>query len=382
MSGVHIRGVGLSCALGMDAQQCVLAMLQGGTGPTALRLDGFSEPPMLNYYRIPDEADLFDARRFERLLPAVVQAAVAQAGLTAAEIRALPVFVGSSCFTVGLAETEYQTALAQHSPGAMPMSVCDYDYPARLVQQVLGCQGEIWAYNTACTASANALLGALRMLRLGLYRHALVVGAELANRTTLAGFSGLQVLADVTRPFDVDRKGLVLGEGIGAALLSVEPGPTAGMRLICGFNNCDTYSVPAANPDGRSTAVVLRKALAEADLTSDEVRGIKAHGTSSATGDLAEAAGMQRVFATMPPISALKPYLGHTLGACGVNELVLYAGALSRGLLPTTPGFETPDPGLRIHPLRQSMPAPDGYYLLNHFGFGGNNTVLVLEKPA
>jgi len=61
---------------------------------------------------------------------------------------------------------------------------------------------------------------------------------------------------------------------------------------------------------------------------------------------------------------------------------VVYAGALARGLLPATPGFETPDPGLRIHPLRQSVSAPDGRYLLSHFGFGGSNTVLILEKPA
>lgn len=382
MSGVHIRGMGLSCALGMDAEACVSGMFAGLVQRAATQLDGFSEPLTLHYHRIPDEADLFDAGRFARLLPDVVRSAVAQAELTAAEIRALPVFVGSSCFSVALAEAGYGTALARHPAAAMPMPVCDYGYPAALIRQALGCEGENWAYNTACTASANALLGAFRMLRLGAYRHALVVGAELANRTTLAGFSGLQVLADVARPFDAGRKGIVLGEGIGAVVLSAEPGTSGAIRLLGGASNCDTYSVPTANPDGRSVAAVLHQALSQTGLQPQAVRAIKAHGTSSVNGDLAEAAGLDRVFTAAPPLSALKPYLGHTLGACGVNELVLYAGALRRGLLPATPGFETADPGFRTRPLTRTVSAPDGHYLLNHFGFGGNNTVLVLEKPA
>ena len=382
MAGAYIRGVGLSCALGMDAEQCVSAMLAGQVAPVALELDGFAEPPTLHYYRIPDRAELFDARRFAQLLPPVAQAAVTQAGLSAAEIRALPVFVGSSCFSVGLAETEYQLALARDTSGAVPMPVCDYGYPARLVQQALGCEGATWAYNTACTSSGNALLGALRMLRSGAHRHALVVGAELANRTTLAGFSGLQVLTDVARPFDAKRRGMLLGEGVGAVVLSLEAGDEADIRLLGGASNCDTHSVPAANPDGRSTAAVFRQALAAAKLQADAIRGIKAHGTASTSGDQAEAAGLQQVFTSVPPLSALKPYLGHTLGACGVTELVLYTGALRHGLLPATPGFKSADPGSSVRPLTRIALAPQGHYLLNYFGFGGNNTVLVLEKSA
>src|SRR5579863_9613867 len=99
---------------------------------------------------------------------------------------------------------------------------CGYDYLPGLVQRVAGSRGETYAYNTACTASANALLAALRALKLGWHRHALVVGAELANRTTLAGFSGLQLLSRELRPFDARRDGIVLGEGLSAVLLSWE----------------------------------------------------------------------------------------------------------------------------------------------------------------
>src|SRR5579859_4724566 len=101
MAGVAIRGVGLSAALGLDAQSCVEALLAVGGKPAPLTLEGLAEPVQAGYFRIPDGAELFDPQRMSRLLPAVVGAAVAGARLSAAETRTLPVFVGSSCFSVG-----------------------------------------------------------------------------------------------------------------------------------------------------------------------------------------------------------------------------------------------------------------------------------------
>lgn len=380
MAGATISGVGLCCALGMDAENCVSAMLAGQVRPSAVPLAGFTEPLEPNYYRIPDAAALFEPGRLERLLPAVVRTAVARAGLGAAELAALPVFVGSSCFSVGLAEAEYAAALADRADAA-PMLRCDYDYPAKLACEALGSGGETWAYNTACSSSANALLGALGLLESGVYHHALVLGVEYANRTSLAGFSGLQVLTEQVHPFDAARRGMVLGEGLGAVLLSAEPVPGA-PRILGGANNCDTYNVTTANPDGRSVAAVLRLALSRTGTDAADVRAIKVHGTGSLSGDQAEAAGLTQVFPKMPPLSGLKGYTGHSLGACGVVELVLLTAALQRGLIPATAGFSTPDPALGLKPLTEPKLAQAGRYLLNHFGFGGNNTVLVLEQPV
>ena len=381
MAGAYIRGTALACALGMDADACVSAMSAGSAAPHTLDIAGFNEPQRLSYYRIPDGGALFDPGRFERLLPPLVQSAVRQAGLGREDIRTLPVFVGSSCFSVGQAEAAYQAALTSDAAAAVPMPLCDYDFPAQIARRALGGTGESWAFNTACSSSANALLGALRLLETGACRHALVLGVELANHVTLMGFTGLQVLADAVKPFDAGRRGMVLGEGLGAIVLSAEPAAGA-PRLLGGANNCDAYSVTAANPDGSSVVAVLYQALAQAGADVSAVRAVKAHGTGSGSGDQAEAAGLARVFEELPVLTALKPYIGHTLGACGVVELVLYAGALGRGQLPATLGFEAPDPALGLRPSITPAAAPAGLHLLNHFGFGGNNTVLVLEKPA
>ncbi|HET7650638.1 MAG TPA: beta-ketoacyl synthase N-terminal-like domain-containing protein [Gammaproteobacteria bacterium] len=382
MPGVYVRGMGLSCALGNDVESSVAALSGSVAAPAEVRLEQGAERVCVPFYRMPDHAELTDPARFARILSQVVCAAVAQAGLTYVEVSRLPVFVGSSCFSIGLSELEFETELNYAPEQAIPMPMCGYQDIANMARHAVGCDGETFTYNTACTSSANALLGAARMLQLGWYRHALVIGAELFNRTTLCGFAGLQLVADKLRPFDAGRNGIVLGEGVGAILLSSQPDGAAGLRLVGGASNCDTSSVTTANPDGGTVAAVLHTALRNAGMEPAAIQGIKAHGTATPSGDTAEARGLQKVFPKLPPVTVLKPYLGHTLGACGVIELILFGSALRRRFLPATPGFEIVDPDLGVHPLTRPEPARAGTYLLNYFGFGGNNTVLVLEHGA
>lgn len=382
MPGAYIRGMGLCCALGEDVAQSLAAMRARHTTPIGLQLDDFHEPVRMQYFRVPDRAELFDATRFERLLSRVVRAAVSQAGLTDAELRGLPLFIGSSCFSIWQSEADYALALRERPAAAIPMPICGYQDIDVITRQTLNCDGDTYTYNTACTSSANAVLAAVRMLESGWYSHALVIGAELVNRTTLAGFAGLQLVADSIRPFAADRQGIVLGEGFGAVVLAAQSDPDTSLRVLGGASNCDTSSVTTANPDGSSVRAVLQQALASVRLEADQIQGVKAHGTATPSGDTAEALGMRQVFAQIPPVSVLKPYLGHTLGGCGVNELILFAQALQQGFLPAAPVYGDPDPALGIQPLSDERVAASGAYLLNYFGFGGNNTVLALEKGA
>ena len=377
---MRIAGSALACALGSSLEECVQGLSQGLVRTVPLTLEGLEEPVRMPYYRIPDPAaDIFDPARLEALLPPLAEQALRAAGLGAAQLRSLPVFVGSSAFSVTRSEALYADELAQGAiyPCALPL--VDFQHLATLLKRSLGVGGESYAYNTACSAGANALLGASRMLALGRHRHALVIGMELANRTTLAGFSGLQLVAPSLKPFDRQRSGIVLGEGLSAVVLSADAGP--GLRFLGGATNCDTYSVTTANPDGSSIAAVQAEALRLSGVAKEKVVAIKAHGTASPMNDQGEAAGILRLFPKPPPIFAFKSYTGHTLGACGVNELVLTAAALLQGFLPATPGFEEEDPALKLGPLRAKLAAPKGPMVLNYFGFGGNNTSLVVEAP-
>jgi len=294
-------------------------------------------------------------------------------------LRTMPVFVGSSSYAIGAAEALYAKALAGGGD-ALAVPLPGFSQVSRYLHAKHGFRGADFLFNTACTASANALLVAAEHVESGRCDQALVIGMELANMTTLAGFYGMQLLAgNRMRPFDLYRDGLVLGEGCGAIVLSAAQPGDEGLFIAGGASGCDTFSISTSNPDGTKIAATMRAALKNAAVEAADIAAIKAHGTASPLNDDAEAAGMQQVFASLPPFFALKSQLGHTLGACGVIETAIVAGSLLAGALPATGGFETFDEKLGVRPLTATIATGAGHYMLNFFGFGGNNASIILE---
>lgn len=376
MTRIAIRGMAVHCAAGSDRDACVRSLrATNDPQPVTLALPGNGEPSTAGFYCLHGTDDVFAPGRMQTCLPAVVEAALHDAGMDQTARRRLPVFVGSSCFNVRDSELTF----AQAPADALPMRHAEVGRVAHDIRRIAGSEGPDFSFNTACSSATNALLAACRFLRAGLARQALVVGVELANLTSLAGFSALQLLTDRVRPFAAARSGIVLGEGIGAVVLEADADTR--FRLAGGCSQVDTHSVTTAHPDGRSVAATMQGALHAADLSPTDVRAVKAHATGTSANDEAEARGLHRVFPAMPPVCVLKPWTGHTLGACGIVELVLIAGALEHGFIPGAP-FEAPDPELAIAPLTAPAPAMPGSYLLNQFGFGGNNAVLAMDMTC
>ncbi len=115
-------------------------------------------------------------------------------------------------------------------------------------------------------------------------------------------------------------------------------------------------------------------------MDEDKITAIKAHGTASELNDTAEINGMKRAFEKVPPFFSLKPYIGHTLGGCGSAELLLMMESVDAGFVPSSANFSEMDEALGLAPLHQSLEVNYGTFLLNYFGFGGNNTSFVIEK--
>ncbi|MBU1641811.1 3-oxoacyl-ACP synthase, partial [bacterium] len=107
---------------------------------------------------------------------------------------------------------------------------------------------------------------------------------------------------------------------------------------------------------------------------------VKAHGTASALNDRAEINAMKQVFDSPPPFFSLKPYIGHTLGSCGASEMLLLMECVDNGFIPASPNFSTPDETLQWSPITEKRACDSGLFMLNYFGFGGNNTSIVIEK--
>ncbi|HJX16735.1 MAG TPA: beta-ketoacyl synthase N-terminal-like domain-containing protein [Acidiferrobacterales bacterium] len=395
MPAIHIRGLGLVSSYGIGVACAVDGMRAGRTGITPLTL--FSLP-----FQNQIQVNQFDHAPFPpdsacatATMQAVAQQALAEARLDNAALRNAALVVGTSSFLFA-GEADYRRTLADTGQIVMPPLVPPGQAALRVAAE-LGIEGPVLTLTTACSSSANALLVATGLLRRGEVRRALVIGVEGLSAIALSGFHSLMLLdPEGCRPFDAGRRGMQIGEAVGAVLL--EAGDAArggdlllggrsrhpasrgtGASLLGGANLCDTHHMTSATPDGSAMRSVMQMALADAGLQPDDVAVIKAHGTGSLDNDTAEAAAMHTLFgADLPPFTGIKRYLGHTLGACGTVELAVFLGCLRAGFVPPTAGFTHPDPALRVTPLTEPRPAPKGAAMLNYFGFGGNYASLLI----
>lgn len=375
----------LRCSLGTDKAAISNDLIAGQARPVNLTLDDFPgrDFPYFPLSGLEANSQVEDAGRLHDALVSCALEALEQAGLDMTQRGHTGLFLGSSSFDIGAAEQQYGAALAlDEAAPALPHF--RYGDLAHNLRSRLGLAPGEYTFSTACTSSANALLSAVQAVNAGWLRSALVVGVEFFNRTTLLGFDSLQLLSPSGyHPFDRHRAGLVLGEGVGAVVVAAQqPLPTDqgwdGITFLGGANGCDPEGLTCSSAE--SMARVMEQALDDAGLQASQLALIKAHGTGSESNDAAEAMAMQQLFGNEPPtLTTLKGALGHTLGASGVLELVALLVCLKAGKVPPTSGFSEIDPALGCRPVTRAVPFSAGKVMLNYFGFGGNNTSLILE---
>jgi len=377
-----VAGASFHTPMGRDT---IGALAEAPPQPSRVTLDYGGTQGQVPYLLLPD----FPVEALEERLYAVVEGvlerALDEAQATPAERGAMGVFLGTSSADVSVSEARYQRDLATRPDEALALAGSNSIANLTLhLRQRFGLGGPDYSFNTACTSSANAFMAAEEMVTQGRLEAALVVGVELFNIVTAAGFQSLGLLAEgAMRPFDRSRGGLTLGEGCSAAVLTRRPHSARDLRLLGSATLCDTYSMSTTNPDGSTVERVINQALACAGVEARDIAALKVHGTASLHSDEAEAAGMRAVFDRVPPLFALKPHIGHTFGACGLNELLLFREATAQGWLPATPGVASPERADLGMPLNQHpTPLEPGHFLLNYFGFGGNNTSLVVSNAA
>jgi 3-oxoacyl-[acyl-carrier-protein] synthase-1 len=353
IEGVYVAGMGLACALGNDLASSVTALARGGVQPRPVAV---SEGVRWPVFMLPTQ----DGSWAERLAR-TVRSVAAQAGEGAGR-RSGPLFVASSSLDIGNMEHEAQDL-------RLGGDLQDF---AGLVAGALDWQGPVFTISTACTSALNAVLAACDFIRSGETDEALVIGAELGNRFTVAGFGAMQLLSpDGARPFGAGRNGLVLGEAVAALRL----GSRAARWRIAGGSNV----VDGRNPSGIEASALIAMchgALSQSGLETRDIDLIKVQAAGSPVNDAIEAQALKQVFDTLPPLVSLKSLLGHTLGASGAAELALLVACIEAGAWPST-GYAL-DGELGIA-LSSQVPARLRNVLLNVVGFGGGHASLVLE---
>jgi 3-oxoacyl-[acyl-carrier-protein] synthase I len=383
MKHSYFLGAGLHTALGAGVTRNIDALFEPLPTPEQYTITAAEEPVAAPALLLADRPLVDIEGRFWEVAETVVGDAIQSAGLSPADVRDAALVLGTSSLDIPVSEAIYQRELAEGADAHPLTSNSTMGRLAQRLRQVHGIRGPDYTICTACTASANALIYADALVKSGRVRHAVVVGVEMFNIITALGFQSLELLAPKgMKPFDSARAGLTLGESCAALVIGAEKREANAFHLRGSANLCDIFGISAANPDGSTVAEVIRMALANAKLTPADINGVKAHGTASLLNDEAEAAGMRLVFDALPPVCALKPFIGHTFGACGVTELILFCGLAARGYFPATPGVCAEPSDLDIRLPQSPQPLAPGIFQLNYFGFGGNNTSLVIANVA
>lgn len=269
---------------------------------------------------------------------------------------------------------------------------------AAQISIVHGFRGPSLTVSTACSAGADAVGLASMLLKTRQADAVVAVGAEsILSGLMAAGLSAARALSTqndhpekASRPFDLNRDGFVMGEGAGAIVL--EPVAAAKARgatiqaELLGYANCaDAYHVTAPEPSGRGEVKCLQTALEQAGLKASQIDYVNAHGTSTKLGDKIETAALKAVFgeelAKRIPVSSTKGATGHLMGAGGVTELIACIKTINEGIIPPTLNHEEPDPDCDLDYVpNQARHANVRVAMSNSFGFGGQNTSLIVGK--
>lgn len=397
---VVVTGLGAVSSLGNGAGALVAAVRAGrsGIGPI-----GQFDPAGFEHLLAGEVTDFVPEEHLRRLDPArwgrSGQFAAAAAHQAVRDSGAEPAALRSgrtvSVFGTTNGESQILERLAEKVSGLGPSAItgaaagqADAGRIASAVAAELRLGGETLTVGTACAAANYALGYAFDLLRSGAADAALCGGADASNRATHAGFHRLGALAaDVPRPFDADRDGIVTAEG-GVALL-LEPMETAvarGARIyaeVLGYGvTCD--AVHMTNPDRDSIARCIQAAHRDAGVKPEEVDYICAHGTGTRANDATEVAAVRAVFGDrLPPISSLKSMLGHTMGAASGFGALLSCAAIHEGFLPPSATLRTLDPelGEGVDAVPGVARPADVRIVQNHgFAFGGNNAITLFGK--
>ena len=247
---------------------------------------------------------------------------------------------------------------------------------------------------TACSTGNHCIGTAARSIACGEADVMIAGGAEMASTPlSIAGFISARALSTNTdpesacRPWDKDRDGFILADGAGSLVLEdYEHAKQRNAHIyaeIIGFGmSSDAYHMTAPPEDGRGAALSMKNALIDAEINSDEIDYINAHGTSTPLGDLAETRALKSIFTnTMPSISSTKSMTGHTLGAAGAIESIFCIKSLNDNVVPPTINLINQDSECDLdYTALRSVEKKVTLAMNNSFGFGGTNSTLVFKK--
>lgn len=398
---IAITGEGIVSAIGLNKQEVLQALQEGRTGIGEMKYlqsihhelpvgeVDLSNEQMKKMLGIPSEQMM---SRTSLLGMLAIDQALKEAYVDVASLRArkadgkpLRIVLVSGTTVGGMDITELCFDQLEKQKSVEFLQHHDCGNSTRLMADHFGIFDEVATLSTACSSAANAIMLGARLLKAGEADLVVAGGTEALSRFHLNGFNSLMILDhESCRPFDTTRAGLNLGEG--AAFLVLESEEMAQQRKITphayltGYGNaCDAFHQTASSENGEGAYLAMTEALAMAHLSAKDIQYVNAHGTGTPNNDQSESVSLKRVFGDeMPMVSSTKSFTGHTTSASGSIETVICILAMQHHFVPANLGWKNPmENGILPTMGAQNLDLEN--VLCNSFGFGGNDSSLVIS---
>lgn len=397
MTPIYITGYGIISAIGIGKSETKASLLDKTSGVGAVQILQTTHTSLpVGEVRLTNEElathlglEYCAPMNRTALLGAIaLREALIDAGISVEDTENTPFISGTTVGGMDQTERVFGDVLAGGGELA-PLKAHGCGDTSVLTAKIAGLMGKkVVTISTACSSAANALIYGANMIRTGQADMVIAGGAEALSRFHLNGFNTLMILdKDVCRPFDATRRGLNLGEGAAYVILESERSArrrgVAPKYVLSGYGNaCDAFHQTATSDNGEGAFLAMTEALRLANLSAEDINYVNAHGTGTPNNDVCEGVALKRVFGDhLPPVSSTKSFTGHTTSASGSIETVISLLAMEHGFIPANLGWANPIEDGIIPTLGKSNAQLD-HVMCNSFGFGGNDSCLILSRAA
>lgn len=401
MARVFVSGVGVVSPLGFGFDDYWGALVSGRSA--ASEVENFDVSGMertraceVKGFRGRDFMSAAEARRSGRCSQfalAAARMAVQQAGLEGAlRSERTSVVIGTTMGEANLlGELEHawihdgeaavdHRKIARYGTALLPIHIA----------RAFGAQGLVHSLPAACAAGNYAFAFASDLIRTGRADVVIAGAAEVIEKLQYAGFVRLGAMApDRVQPFDLNRRGLLVGEGAGVLVLESEAHLVRrGGRPLVEVGGagiaCDAHHITRPHPEGEGSFTAMRDAIVRSGITPADVDHVNAHGTATPANDQVEAKVLNELFGQHRPlVTSVKSMIGHCMGAASALEAVACVGTLLHQTVPPTISYETPDPACDLRIVANTAQSAKVDVLVNNsLAFGGYDAVVTFARPG
>lgn len=399
---VFITGVGVVSSIGLGKAAFFEALAAGKSGIAPVtRFDvsklGRSNAGEVKDFRPQEHLSAAETRRMGRcsqMALAAARMAIADSGLPDAALHGprASVVLGTTMGEADVLEDLDHAWIAKGVAGVRRAWIPKYGSTLLSVHvaRAIGSEGAVLTLPAACAAGNYAIGLATDLIRAGKADVIVTGAAEMLQELQYSGFVRLAAMAqERCQPFDLNRQGLILGEGAGVLVVESEAHAVRrGANVLAEVGGhgmtCDAYHITRPHPEAAGSIGAMKQAIERSGLTPDAIDFVNAHGTGTKHNDSAESKVMKDVFGDRKvPISSMKSMLGHCMGAASALEAIGCLLTLEKGVYPPTIGYETPDPDCDVDVVANvARTGRSDVVLNNSLAFGGYNSVTCLAKPG